>query len=291
MPGAVDSRAARSVLYAAGLSEHDMNENRRTWILAAVAALLAAIAAPVSGLAQSHAHKHRTAKSTGKTAAKPAAKPSATETCRGEIADARGKALPGMDHVLTAFYVRSGEYTLRFVVRFTASGAYPMTIVEKNGKRLTRAAALEALNAPGDDVVVEYAPTPYGKTKAYLATKVTIGGTTMSEQQSDNGLQIEDLQVGTGAEATPGHQVTVHYTGTLTDGQKFDSSVDRGQPFKFMLGGGQVIRGWDEGVAGMRVGGKRRLVIPPQLGYGSRGIGPIPPNSTLVFEVELLKVD
>ena len=101
----------------------------------------------------------------------------------------------------------------------------------------------------------------------------------------------EDVVVGTGVEATKGKTVSVHYTGWLTDGKKFDSSKDRGQPFNFSLGAGQVIRGWDEGVAGMKVGGKRKLTIPPDLGYGSRGAGgAIPPNATLVFEVELLGV-
>ncbi len=104
-------------------------------------------------------------------------------------------------------------------------------------------------------------------------------------------LQIEDLQVGTGAEATAGRSVDVHYTGWLTNGTKFDSSVDRGRPFSFSLGAGRVIKGWDQGVAGMRVGGKRKLTIPPELGYGARGAGgTIPPNATLVFEVELLAV-
>jgi len=104
-------------------------------------------------------------------------------------------------------------------------------------------------------------------------------------------LQMEDLQVGSGAEATEGQTVYVHYTGWLTDGTKFDSSLDRGEPFTFPLGGGRVIKGWDQGVAGMKVGGKRKLTIPPELGYGARGAGGvIPPNSTLVFEVELLDV-
>jgi FKBP-type peptidyl-prolyl cis-trans isomerase FkpA len=111
-----------------------------------------------------------------------------------------------------------------------------------------------------------------------------------------SGLQIQDLVVGTGAEAVAGHAVSVHYTGWLrnpdgTAGKKFDSSVDRGQPFEFPLGGGRVIRGWDEGVAGMKVGGKRKLVIPPELGYGARGAGGvIPPGATLIFDVELLGV-
>ncbi|HBC69291.1 MAG: FKBP-type peptidyl-prolyl cis-trans isomerase [Duodenibacillus sp.] len=104
-------------------------------------------------------------------------------------------------------------------------------------------------------------------------------------------LKIEELKVGTGAEAKAGDEVRVHYTGWLTDGTKFDSSVDRGQPFSFTLGVGMVIRGWDEGVAGMKVGGKRKLTIPAHLGYGARGAGRvIPPNATLVFEVELLGI-
>ena len=113
----------------------------------------------------------------------------------------------------------------------------------------------------------------------------------MSAVTTPSGLQYEDVRVGSGATARSGQQVSVHYTGWLIDGRKFDSSRDRGDPFGFGLGKGQVIAGWDEGVAGMAVGGLRKLTIPPQLGYGEFGAGGvIPPNATLVFEVELLGV-
>lgn len=106
------------------------------------------------------------------------------------------------------------------------------------------------------------------------------------------GLGITDVVVGTGAEAVPGKRVTVHYIGTFEDGTKFDSSIDRGMPFSFNLGAGEVIKGWDVGVQGMKVGGKRELVISPQLGYGERGAGSvIPPNTTLYFTVELLGIE
>lgn len=104
-------------------------------------------------------------------------------------------------------------------------------------------------------------------------------------------LQIEDLKAGDGREAKAGDQVVVHYVGTLTNGNKFDSSRDRGKGFDFRLGAGQVIKGWDQGVAGMKIGGLRKLTIPPEMAYGAGGFPPvIPPNSTLVFEVELLQI-
>lgn len=104
-------------------------------------------------------------------------------------------------------------------------------------------------------------------------------------------VQIEDKQVGTGPEAKAGDTLTVHYRGTLADGKQFDSSYDRNQPFMFTLGAGQVIKGWDLGVAGMKAGGKRKLTIPPELGYGAQGVPPvIPPNATLIFDIELLNI-
>ena len=113
----------------------------------------------------------------------------------------------------------------------------------------------------------------------------------MSTQTTPSGLIIEELAVGDGSIATAGQSVSVHYTGWLTDGTKFDSSKDRNEPFEFPLGARNVIAGWDEGVQGMKVGGRRKLTIPPELGYGARGAGRvIPPNATLVFEVELLAV-
>jgi FKBP-type peptidyl-prolyl cis-trans isomerase len=110
--------------------------------------------------------------------------------------------------------------------------------------------------------------------------------------ESQQAIQVtkEDLKVGEGDEAQEGKTVSVHYVGTLTDGTKFDSSRDRNEPFKFSIGAGEVIPGWDQGVMGMKIGGVRKLTIPPELGYGDQDLGVIPPNSTLIFEVELLEV-
>ena len=115
----------------------------------------------------------------------------------------------------------------------------------------------------------------------------------LSEQEGGvSELNIGDIVVGSGEEAKDGNKVSVHYVGTLTDGTKFDSSRDRGDPFTFILGAGEVIKGWDQGVLGMKVGGTRKLTIPPELGYGEAGAGSdIPPNSTLIFEIELLSVE
>ncbi|HXI83115.1 MAG TPA: FKBP-type peptidyl-prolyl cis-trans isomerase [Verrucomicrobiae bacterium] len=144
------------------------------------------------------------------------------------------------------------------------------------------AAAAATNRSPADAV----SPPPIGATPQPTTAAPAQPGATVTE------LKIEDTKVGTGAEAAAGKQVTVHYTGWLTDGTKFDSSKDHGQPFSFQLGAGQVIKGWDQGVAGMKVGGIRKLTIPSSLGYGERGAGGvIPPNATLVFEVELLGVN
>lgn len=129
---------------------------------------------------------------------------------------------------------------------------------------------------------------PSGHAETNTASPTKVEG---KPKTTASGLQYWEITAGTGAPAVSGKKVTVHYTGWLTDGKKFDSSVDRGQPFVFALGAGQVIKGWDEGVAGMKVGGKRQLKIPPELGYGARGAGgTIPPNATLIFDVELLDV-
>ena len=124
-----------------------------------------------------------------------------------------------------------------------------------------------------------------------LLTLAACGGGDSGTTPTGGGtLVVEDLVVGTGATAVIGDTVTVHYVGTLTNGTKFDSSYDNGQPFPFRIGAGQVIAGWEQGVPGMKVGGKRRLTIPPSLGYGNQAIGRIPANSTLLFDVDLLSI-
>src|SRR5262245_27843941 len=159
-------------------------------------------------------------------------------------------------------------------------------------KTVLAALALAALPAVVGCASTSGTKTAAGSSTSAASQTASSAGSPTGAVTLPDGLKYEDLKVGDGALAEEGHKVDVHYTGWLTDGTKFDSSLDRGKPFSFTLGGGNVIRGWDEGVKGMRVGGKRKLTIPPDLGYGASGAaGVIPPNATLVFEVELLGVE
>jgi FKBP-type peptidyl-prolyl cis-trans isomerase len=154
-----------------------------------------------------------------------------------------------------------------------------MKITKLCGLILTLSAALLAQTS-------SHKATPARVPNTSAPTKVTGEGV-----KTDSGLQYSDIKVGTGNEAKSGDKVKVHYTGWFTSGKKFDSSVDAQQPYSFTLGQGNVIKGWDEGVAGMKVGGKRQLRIPPELAYGEQGYkNIIPPNSTLIFDVQLLAV-
>jgi peptidylprolyl isomerase len=156
-------------------------------------------------------------------------------------------------------------------------------------KRTNSVLTLAALVAVSSSLAANAAPEA-GKDST-TGSKILMAQAQTHEITTPSGLKYQDEVAGKGVSPHQGQTVVVHYTGWLTNGKKFDSSVDRGQPFEFVLGQGQVIKGWDEGVASMKVGGKRKLTIPPELGYGSRGFpGAIPPNSILVFEVELLGV-
>jgi FKBP-type peptidyl-prolyl cis-trans isomerase len=159
---------------------------------------------------------------------------------------------------------------------------------QENRRRLTIAGLIAAAVV----VIVVMALVTAGDDNEGAPTAAAPGECDESPQTLDSGVVVEDQECGDGEEAERGDLVTVHYTGTLENGEKFDSSRDRGQPFELRLGAGMVIPGWEEGLPGMRAGGTRELTIPPELGYGEAGRPPeIPPNSTLVFEIELLEVE
>ncbi len=159
---------------------------------------------------------------------------------------------------------------------------------------IVQTAGLNAASSPMELDPDETNPTLFAMAPDSNQADASVLGGPMSADKAQilaSGLRVTDIEVGTGPEAVAGQTVVVHYRGTLENGKQFDASYDRGKPFTFPLGRGQVIKGWDEGVQGMKVGGKRKLVIPPELGYGTRGAGGvIPPNATLIFEVELLDI-
>ena len=175
----------------------------------------------------------------------------------------------------------------------TVIAATPSTTASSNVMKV-QAAVVQAVANPMELDPDNPNPTLFAMAPdTNMADASALGGPMEAEkpQVTASGLKIIDLVVGTGDVASSGQTVAVHYRGTLEDGTQFDASYDRGTPFEFPLGAGRVIKGWDEGVQGMKVGGQRKLVIPPDLGYGSRGAGRvIPPNATLIFEVELLEI-
>lgn len=188
-----------------------------------------------------------------------------------------------MREILISLGVLAACCVVLLVAQFT--GSQPEAIASN----LNRAGVAEAA------AIISEPVAQIAQTAADLAPDVTPEDSTAMPEEAlvttDSGLQYVNVVEGTGAMPQPGQRVTVHYTGTLEDGTKFDSSRDRGRPFTFQIGVGQVIKGWDEGVGTMRVGGQRKLVIPAELGYGSRGAGGvIPPNATLLFDVELLRI-
>ncbi|MEO1403582.1 MAG: FKBP-type peptidyl-prolyl cis-trans isomerase [Cyanobacteria bacterium J06635_1] len=184
-----------------------------------------------------------------------------------------------MKEILISFGVLAVCCVVLLVAQLTGTG---QEAVASNLSTLTESGTLVAQTAddllPGDDM-----PADEAEDTAEMAEENVV--------TTDSGLKYVELEEGTGAVPATGQTVVVHYTGTLEDGTKFDSSRDRNQPFSFRIGVGQVISGWDEGVGTMQVGGRRKLIIPPDLGYGARGAGGvIPPNATLLFDVELLRI-
>ncbi len=199
-----------------------------------------------------------------------------------------------MKDILISFTV----FVCCLIVALASQIVAPSAIAASNEEPLTPTNLQKVEQAAVSTNVFELDPDdPNPALFAMASSKDTLGSTDLgtpveseTPQMTSSGLMITDISLGTGDEASAGQTVSVHYRGTLENGNEFDSSYGRG-PFTFPLGAGRVIKGWDEGVAGMKVGGKRKLVIPPELGYGSRGAGQvIPPNATLIFEVELLSI-
>jgi hypothetical protein len=187
--------------------------------------------------------------------------------------------------------VRNGDEARRIAVIVDGTADAPRTAASHYGAPLEGDALRAALAEPGRTVRVTYAVEPRAGTDSHLATAIEIGDAPQKGSPAP-GLTYEDIVVGLGKAAERGDGVRVHYTGWLKGGERFESSHDRGESMAFLLGAGKMIRGWELGIPGMREGGRRRLTIAPNLAYGAQGSGTrIPPNATLIFEVELLKVD
>jgi FKBP-type peptidyl-prolyl cis-trans isomerase FkpA len=223
-----------------------------------------------------------------KTAPSDAAR-SGTATLVGVVEAPSGES-PLSATTAVPISVRNGDTVLRIVVNVEETATLPRTSASHYEAPLAGDELRLALEKPGRTVKVTYVVEPLPGTEAHLAKSIEIGDAPRTGTPAP-GLKYEDMVVGLGKLAERGDGVTVNYTGWLKGGEKFDSSHDRGAPMEFLLGAGKVIRGWELGVAGMREGGKRKLTIGPGLAYGSAGTARIPPNATLIFEVELLKVN
>jgi peptidylprolyl isomerase len=221
----------------------------------------------------------------------------ASETERNELQELVGNEQNSVREIL----ISSAVFVSCLLVAFISQIVAPSTVIAATPSAMSgsnpisaQPATIQAVANPMELDPDNPNPTLFAMAPdTNLADASALGGPMEAEkpQVTASGLKITDLVVGTGDEASSGQNVVVNYRGTLEDGTQFDASYDRGTPFEFPLGAGRVIKGWDEGVQGMKVGGKRKLVIPPDLGYGSRGAGRvIPPNATLIFEVELLGI-
>lgn len=197
-----------------------------------------------------------------------------------------------MQPILISLGVMVACFVLLIVVQLTGVAQAKASVITPSPNLV--AIVANGQTAPKDAAIIPTEPQVNSQTNPLVDPQQNPMTSNESEPQlvtTPSGLQYKEITVGTGAMPQTGQNVVVHYTGRLTDGTKFDSSLDRNQPFSFRIGAGQVIKGWDEGLSTMRVGGKRQLTIPPNLGYGARGAGGvIPPNATLVFDVELLRI-